>query len=226
MRKLVACSVVTFLAVLCVGAAFAQSPEKAAAASTTTAVVLPTVTTNTGPPQNGSVCAPGVAFCVCGAWTTILSTKIQPPGGKDLLITGSAQTGIFDTAANNNTAAASTTSTSENVNIQARVLVTPDGGTASEASPGIVSFDNLIRATTQIATNDQLRQVLEEGGAHSFTWIKQDVAPDVVETLALQKRFCYNNFHAATVGATATSTLSAVIGPRSLTVDQVRLDIQ
>ncbi len=214
--------VLMFLAVLCVGTVFAQpAATKAAAASGTALVSLPIVSSSSGTAEIVPCTGTGSpAGCTCGAWTTILTTSIIPPGGKDLFLGVSAQTGLF-TASLNNNVASGTTITNENVSIRVRVQV--DG---VNASPGVVTFDNLIRQTTQIATADSLALVLNEGGARSFNFIKTDVGVGP-HTINVQKQFCWDNFFSATgAGSTATSSLRAVIGPRTLTVEQVILDAQ
>lgn len=226
---------VMFLAVLCIGTVSAQQPAtKAAAASATASVDLATVSASA---TGGQVVActigtPVPAFCTCTEWAPLISTSILAPGGKDLFIGFSAQTGLFTNSLNSNTGGASTTTTDENVSIQVRVLV--DSATTSTtpppanvAAPGPVAFDRLIRATSQTAASDILSLVLREGGAHSFNFIQKDLLPGAVHTVNVQKRFCYNNFFAATGGtATASSSFFAAIGPRTLTVEQVILDQQ
>ena len=224
--------VLMFLAVLCIGTVFAQpTATKAAAASATASVDLATVSATAA---GGQIVActgtPLPTFCTCTAWAALISTSIMPPGGKDLFIGFSAQTGLFTNSLNSNTVA-STTTTDENVSIQVRVLVdststaiTPPAGTL--AAPGAVAFDRLIRRTIQTEASDVLALVLREGGAHSFNFIKTDVLAGMLHTVNVQRRFCYNNFFAATSTATATSSLFAAIGPRTLTVEQVMLDAQ
>ncbi len=227
---------VMFLAALCIGTASAQQPAatKAAAASATPSVELATVSASApgGQLVSCTLSTPPPAFCTCTEWAPLMSTSIMPPGGKDLFISFSAQTGLFTNSLNSNTGGASTTTTDENVSIQVRVLV--DSATTSTtpppanvAAPGPVAFDRLIRQTSQTAASDVLSLVLRQGGAHSFNFIHKDLLPGVLHTVNVQKRFCYNNFFAATGGtATASSSFFAAIGPRTLTVEQVNLDPQ
>ena len=203
------------LAALFCNVVHAQPAGMAAAASSTAVVSSGTISANTP--------------FTCTAWTTILSTSFKPAGGKDLFIGFSAQTGLFTAglvASNNGV----TTSTLENTGIEVRVLVdssstalTPPPGTL--AAPGTLTFDNLIRQTS-LTTFSSLADILslsvQQGGAHSFNFIQRDVGVGV-HTVNAQSRFCYQNSASTVINA---STLMAVIGPRTLTVDEVKLDAQ
>src|SRR5262244_568976 len=202
-----------FLAVLCLLVAsggFAQNAnaaEKAAAASSdVNQFVFSTGNSGPNPP-----------------FVTVLSTSIKPPGGKDLFITFSAQTGVFTTSVNNDIPAAPSTLTSENVAIQVRVLL--DGVPVPIAPPSLLSnltFDNLIRTTTRFTPGqiDFLTLVVDEGGARSYTWIAPDVGVGT-HTVAVQARFLFNNVRFP-LGNTFSS-IAAVIGPKTLTVEEVDL---
>src|SRR5499433_3845824 len=202
-----------FLAVLCLLVAsggFAQNAnaaEKAAAASSNVNQFVFS-TGNSGPNP---------------AFVTVLSTSIKPPGGKDLFITFSAQTGVFTTSVNNDIPAAPSTLTSENVAIQVRVLL--DGNPVPIAPPSTLSnltLDNLIRTTTRFTPGqiDFLTLVVDEGGARSYTWIARDVG-NGDHTVAVQARFLFNNVRFP-LGNTFSS-IAAVLGPKTLTVEEVAL---
>src|SRR5215510_11071617 len=155
-----------FLLVVSATIVLAQGAEKAAAASSdVNQFVFSTGTSGPNPP-----------------FVTVLSTSIKPPGGKDLFITFSAQTGVFTTSVNNDIPAAPSTFTSENVAIQLQVLV--DGIPVAVAPPNplaAITFDNLIRVTTRFTPGqiDFLTLVVDEGGARSFTWIAENVGVGV-----------------------------------------------
>ena len=119
--------------------------------------------------------------------------------------------------------AAPSTLTSENVAIQVRVLL--DGVPVPIAPPSLLSnitFDNLIRTTTRFTAGqiDFLTLVVDEGGARSFTWIARDVG-NGTHAVAVQARFLFNNVRFPL--ATTFSSIAAVLGPKTLTVEQVKL---
>src|SRR5499433_565184 len=196
-----------FLLVVSATIVLAQGAEKAAAASSdVNQFVFSTGNSGPNPP-----------------FVTVLSTSIKPPGGKDLFITFSAQTGVFTTSVNNDLPAAPSTLTSENVAIQVRVLL--DGVPVPIAPPSLLSnltFDNLIRTTTRFTPGqiDFLTLVVDEGGARSYTWIAPDVGVGT-HTVAVQARFLFNNVRFP-LGNTFSS-IAAVIGPKTLTVEEVDL---
>jgi hypothetical protein len=207
---------VMLLATLCSNFVFAQPAEKAAAASSVGLVASATITATTP--------------FTCTAWTKILGTAIKPPGGKDLFIGFSAQTGLFTSSTNNSLG--TVTFTLENTGIQVRVLVDsntsaliPPPGTL--ATPGALTFDNLIRSTSfqslELGGADILALVQNEGGVRSFNFIKADVGVGD-HTVNVQSRFCTQNTHTAVLPSTASSSLSALIGARTLTVEEVKLD--
>lgn len=100
-------------------------------------------------------------------------------------------------------------------------------------------------SSTNITESDLLQLLLAEGGARSFTFIKKDVGVGT-HTITVQARYAANNFDSATAGAfatafvsgtagtafssvaadataVATSQIAALIGPRTLTVEEVML---
>ena len=196
-----------FLLVVSASAVLAQSAEKAAAASSVVnQFVFSTGNSGPNPP-----------------FVTVLSTSIKPPGGKDLFITFSAQTGVFTTSVNNDLPAAPSTLTSENIVIQVRVLL--DGNPVPIAPPSTLSnltLDNLIRTTTRFTPGqiDFLTLVVDEGGARSYTWIARDVGVGE-HTVVVQARFLFNNVRFPL--ATTFSSIAAVLGPKTLTVEEVNL---
>ena len=196
-----------FLLVVSATIVLAQGAEKAAAASSdVNQFVFSTGNSGPNPP-----------------FVTVLSTSIKPPGGKDLFITFSAQTGVFTTSVNNDLPAAPSTLTAENVAIQVRVLL--DGVPVPITPPSLLStitYDNLIRTTTRFTPGqiDFLTLVVDEGGARSYTWIARDVGVGD-HTVAVQARFLFNNVRFP-LGNTFSS-IAAVLGPKTLTVEQVQL---
>jgi len=226
MRHLVAC-----LVVLCAVAGDAQADEKAAAANASTLII----STHMVPPNPN-----GATFV--SPWITVLSTQIQPPGGKDLFIGFSAQTTLADVSGQGGSGTPFSTTFTEEVNeIQARVLV--DG---VAAAPGAVVYDALIRTLSATLANpitschevaevgplagvvtctfgsDFLGQLLETAGVRSFNFIMRDVSPANHLILA-QVRFVATNFRSPNA-APNSSAIAAVVGARTLTVDQVTLD--
>ena len=196
-----------FLLVVSASAVLAQSAEKAAAASSVVnQFVFSTGNSGPNPP-----------------FVTVLSTSIKPPGGKDLFITFSAQTGVFTTSVNNDIPAVPATLTSANVAIELRVLL--DGVPVPIAPPSLLSnvtYDNLIRTTTRFTLGqiDFLTLVVDEGGARSYTWIARDVGVGE-HTVVVQARFLFSNVRFPL--GTTFSSIAAVLGPKTLTVEEVNL---
>ena len=200
MRKLL---VMTYTVALFTGAAFASCIQASKAAASESNVVVFQAT-------NGNFVGP---------WTTVLSTCIKPPGGKDLFIGVSAQTGVFTSNTNESLSFSPFTFTRENVNIQVRVLL--DGVPVPIGPVTAITFDNLIRVTNQFQASggfsiDALSLVVDEGGARTFNWIAPDVGVGE-HTITVQKRFIFNN---AALGVAFSST-AALVGPRTLTVEEV-----
>ena len=228
MRKVVVCTVL-----MCAVAGYALADEKAAAANASTLII----STHMVPPNPN-----GATFV--SPWITVLSTAINPPGGKDLFIGFSTQTTLADVSNQGGSGTAFSVTFTEEVNeIQARVLV--DG---VPAAPGAVVYDALIRVLSaklanpitschEVADagpnagvvtctfgNDFLNQLIETAGVRSFNFIVRDVSPDNHVILA-QVRFVATNFRSPNA-APNSSAIAAVVGPRTLTVDQVKLDPQ
>src|SRR5260370_10380958 len=171
---------------------------------------------------------------------TVLSPQIQPPGGKDLFIGFSAQTTLADVSGQGGSCTPCSTTVTEELNyIQARVLV--DG---VAAAPGSVVYDALIRALSVTLANpitschevaeigplagvvtctfgsDFLGQLIETAGVRSFNFIVRDVSPANHVILA-QVRFVATNFRSPNA-APNSSAIAAVVGARTLTVEQVK----
>jgi hypothetical protein len=201
--------VLAFLSVLvvCASVAFAQGAEKAAArASSLTQFTFTSANTFYTTP-----------------FVDVLSTSITPPGGKDLFITYSAQTLLLAEGVNDSVPFLPFNITFESVGIQVRVLV---DGVPVPIGPGsgitVITFDNTVHQTSQFHTPgfDFLTLVAEEGGARSFSWIAPDVGVGT-HVVTVQARFFANNFRFPL--GTTFSALEALMGPKPLTVEQVRL---
>src|SRR5260370_22304790 len=110
--------VFAFVVVLCAVAGCALADEKAAAANASTLII----STHMVPPNPN-----GVTFV--SPWITVLSTQIQPPGGKDLFLGFSAHTTLADVRGQGGSGTPFSTTFTEEVNYnQGRVLV--NGGAA------------------------------------------------------------------------------------------------
>ena len=196
-----------FLLVVSATVVLAQGAEKAAAASSdVNQFVFSNGNSGPNPP-----------------FVTVLSTSIKPTGGKDLFITFSAQTGVFTQNINDDIPALPSTLTFENVAIQARVLLDDVPVPIAPPSPlSNVTYDNMIRLTQRLTPGeiDFLNLIVDEGGARSFTWIARDVG-NGTHAVAVQARFLFNNVRFPL--ATTFSSIAAVLGPKTLTVEQVKL---
>ena len=203
MRKLL---IMTFTVALFEGAAFASCIQASKAAASESSVVVFQATSGN----------------FVGPWTTVLSTCIKPPGGNDLVIGVSAQTALFTDSQNISLSSFPTpTITLENVNIQVRVLL--DGVPVPVGSPTVtaITFDNLVRVTDQLQLSgdfsvDSLSLVVDEGGARTFNWLAPNVGVGE-HTITVQNRFTFNNV----AFSFAFSSTAALVGPRTLTVEEV-----
>jgi hypothetical protein len=185
------------------------------------------------PPGAGN----GVTFV--SPWINAVSTTINPPGGKDLLVTFSAQTALADLSHQGGTSTPSSgTFTQENNIINARILV--DGKVIAP----VVTYDCLIRSLAAVLANpitachevdpsgvvtcafggDFLGQLIDTTGVRSFTFAAPDVGPGT-HTVTAQVQFVAFNFRSPNAGFNASS-IAAVVGARTLTVQQVKLDPQ
>ena len=225
MNRLVLCS-----GVLCAVAGIGWADGKSAAASATTTIL----STHMVPPNIN-----GMTFV--SPWMTALSTTITPPGGKDLFISFSAQTALLDLSGQGGSGlAGAATFTEEDNIIQARVLAKLVDGVA--ASPGGVVYDCLIRSLStvlanQIASchgvaetgvvtctfgNDFISQIIDTTGVRTFNFIMRGVSPGT-HVVQAQVRFVASNFRSPNAPPNQ-SVISAVVGSRTLTVEQVQLD--
>lgn len=220
--------------------ASAEATKAAAAASSVTIARAAPCPTLPNPPG-------------CGApnWFTLLSTSLMPPGGKDLFITFSAQVGLFTMGNNTATGTATTTFTSEGVGLRVRVLL--DGVPVKVGTATSVNFDTIFRSTsatlggivssvgvtcspevdtgpnagvitctatpTLSTTPSVLGTVLDETGVRSFSWIARDVGVGS-HTIAVQGQFTATTVPAPSV----LNSAAAVVGPRTLAVEQVMFD--
>jgi len=178
----------------------------------------------------------GVTFT--SPWITVLSTQIQPPGGKDLFIAFSTETSLVDVSDQGGSGTPASATFTEEVNeIQARVLV--DG---VAATPGAVVYDALIRSLSDRLANpiischevdpsgvvtctfgsDLIDQLIETAGVRSFNFIMRDVTPDN-HSIVAQVRLKATNFRSPNALPNA-SLIAAIVGARTLTVEQVKLD--
>src|SRR5216683_415930 len=189
------------------GVVFAQQPAAKAAAASSDVNQTVFTTGSSGPDP---------------AFATVLSTSIRPPGGHDLFITFSAQTIVqAQSVSGSLPRPVQNTFTLEEVAIEVRCLV--DGVPVAIAPPSTlanVSLDNLVRVTDQRALVDILTLVTQEGGARSYTWIRRDVGVGV-HTVEIQARFLFNNVRFPFFST--FSSIAAVIGPKTLTVEEVML---
>ncbi len=203
---------VAALICLLVGTAFTQNPNGAEKAAAASGGVSSAFNASTVP--------------IVTPFATVLTTDIKPPGGKDLLITYSAQTILGTTSVNNDFPFSPFTFTAENARINVRCLV--DNVPVPIAPPStatVVGLDNLVRSTSHFTpfppNFDFLTLVLQEGGARSFTWIAPDVGVGN-HTVKIQRQFVLANFKVPSFGT--FSSVFAVIGPSTLTVEEVMLD--
>jgi hypothetical protein len=177
-------------------------------------------------------------------WITVLSTSITPPGGKDLFINFSAQTSLLDLSGQGGLPGPQFTFTQELNFLRVRILV--DGVPASpgfggQAGAGLV-YDGMIRSLNTTLANpilackevdpsgvvtcafgpDFIGQLLNTTGVRSFNFFMRDVSPGshVVEA---QVQFVAQNFRSPNAPPN-NSMLSAAIGVRTLTVEQLMLD--
>jgi len=197
--------VMTFTVALFAGTAFASCIQASKAAASESSVVVFQATNRN----------------FVGPWTTVLSSCIKPPGGKDLFISVSAQTAVFTSSNNVSLSFLPFTFTLESVNIQVRVLL--DGVPVPVGPPTVtaITFDNLIRVTDQFQLSgffsiDELSLVVDQGGAHTFNWLAPDVGVGE-HTITVQKRFIFINNRFGE----AFSSTAALVGPRTLTVEEV-----
>lgn len=152
---------------------------------------------------------PGDPGFEVGPWTTLLSTTMRPADGKDLFITASMQTGLFQFSLAD-PYAPSLRLTTEGLRV--RVLV--DG---NPVSPGAVTWDRDLNFAL-LAANISVLDLRLRSGVRAFTFVAPNVGPGV-HTIEVQGRFVLASVHAGPAG----SLNGAYVGQRTLTVESVRL---
>jgi hypothetical protein len=195
-------------------------PAEKAAASSATSILFRT-------PTGGNV--PDA-----GTWVTILDTNIKPPGGKDLFIGVSAETEIVNV--NNNAATGAVTASSASGVLYVRVLVDGVVATPGRVVLNALQHTAITRLSTQLSsctevdvgpnagkvtctsTPGLLDTILLDAMSNTFNFIMQDVSPGDVHNIKVQAQF----FASSSAGSFA----EALIGRRTLTVEQVALDAQ
>ena len=163
----------------------------------------------------------------------LLVTRIKTPGGKDLFVNVSMETGIFAISDLTNNSGLAVTLAQPNTQLQVRVLIDcPDCAhpyTARPAKPGIVNFDNLVRSVQRVtisppATVDEFGDRVSQLGVRTFAFVAEDV--DVgIHTVRVQARFLAASTSLSFNGRTQDQ-VQAHIGARTVTVEEVKLDAQ
>jgi hypothetical protein len=204
------------------GPAFAQAPngaEKAAAASSTGIVFGPIAAS-----------AFTSSSFIVTPFQDVLVTKIKPPGGKDLFINVSMETGIFAFPQLDNQAGFALTAAQPDTQLQVRVLFDcldcAHPYTVRLAEPGTVNFDNLFRAVLRVTSSgfDALLDTLDQLGVRTFAFVARDVGVGI-HTVRVQARFVTASSSFAINGFSFDS-VQARIGARTVTVEEVMLDAQ
>jgi hypothetical protein len=210
-----------FIGVLACGAtAFAQAPtgaEKAAAASSTEVVFGPFA---------------GAAFnsssIIVTPFQDVLVTQIKPPGGKDLFINVSMETGIVAIPSLLNQAGFAQTSAQSLSQLEVRVLIDcpqcAQPYTDRPAEPGTINFDDVARVFRHVSTAgfDTQSDLVQQLGVRSFTFVARDVGVGL-HTIRVQARFVA---FASTLSfnGVAFESVSAQIRSRTATIEEVKLD--
>jgi len=210
-----------FIGVLACGAtAFAQAPtgaEKAAAASSAELVFGPF-----------AAAAFNSASFIETPFQDVLVTQIKPPGGKDLLINVSMETGIFGEYDLQNLAGLAVTVAQPGMRLQVRVLIDcpacAQPYTGRPADPEEINFDNLFRAGLHVSNSgfDVQTEVVDHLGARSFTFVARDVGVGL-HTIRVQARFVASAI-ANSLNGVGLASVQARIGSRTATVEEVKLD--
>ena len=242
MVRLIKC-IAVLCALLFVSLGLAQAATKEAAAESNVFIMRAAPCPTTPPTPN----PPG-----CGApnWVDLLSTTIKPAGGKDLLITFSSAVALMTMGANTAAGTPTTTFSAETSNLMVRVLL--DGVPVPVGSQNSITFDSLFRSTSATlagilssvgvtctpevdsgalagvvsctttvhdsTTPSVLDTLVGETSAHAFTWIARDVGVGT-HTITVQ-----GQFNVSFAPPTADNSASAIVGARTLTIDQTQLD--
>jgi hypothetical protein len=160
----------------------------------------------------------------------VLVTNIKPPGGKDLFINVSMETGIFAFPQLDNQAGFALTAAQPDTQLQVRVLFDcldcAHPYTVRLAEPGTVNFDNLFRAVLRVTSSgfDALLDTLDQLGVRTFAFVARDVGVGI-HTVRVQARFVTASSSFAINGFSFDS-VQARIGARTVTVEEVMLDAQ
>jgi hypothetical protein len=158
----------------------------------------------------------------------VLVTNIKPPGGKDLFINVSMETGIFGFPSLENQAGSALTVAQPDTQLQVRVLI--DCANCSTpyvdrpAEPGVVNFDNLFRSLFHASFSgfDQQSEIVRQLGVRSFAFVARDVGVGV-HTIRVQARFM-TSANVFSINGFAFADVQARIGARTATVEEVNLD--
>lgn len=145
-----------------------------------------------------------------GDWKPLIDTYIKPPGGKDLLITVSMQSGLFNGALS---APALILQTS---GLRVEVVDTVNGATKSEdVEPGKVTWDRTLNFLIDFIPKIDLNL---ESGVRSFTFVERN-APVGIHHIVVNGRFeiIAGESNAGVLGS------FAFVSHRTLTVEQVSL---
>jgi hypothetical protein len=206
----------------CSAAASAQAPTgaaKSAAASSTQLVFGP---------------FDGAAFnsssFIQTPFQDVLVTSVNPPGGKDLFINVSMETGIFVSPLLQNLPGFALTAAQAGTQLQVRVLI--DCADCAKpyvgrpAAPGTINFDNLFQSYLRVtnAGFDVEAEGSDQLGVRSFTFFARDVGVGV-HTVRVQARFVASASVLSINGITLAD-VGARIGARTATVEEVKLDAQ
>lgn len=192
------------LVCLCATVGFAQNgvPATKAAASVANNIKLAGCIETV---NNGGGCSNNV-----GDWKRLIDTQINPPGGKDLLITVSMQSGLFDGAL---TGPALILQTS---GLRVKVLDSVNGAPPIVVAPRQVTWDRQLNFALDL-TNYLYLEL--ESGVRSFTFIERN-APVGVHNIVVKGRY---EIAAEEEGEAGILGSFAFVSHRTLTVQQVSL---
>jgi hypothetical protein len=158
----------------------------------------------------------------------VLQTTIKPPGGKDLFINVSMETGIFTTTDLQNQAGFGLTLAQPDTQLQVRVVIDcpdcPQPYTERPAEPATVNFDNVFRSVLHVSTSgfDAQNEIKDQLGVRSFSFVARDVGVGI-HTIRVQARFTTAS-SALSINGFAFSSVQARIGTRTATVEEIKLD--
>jgi hypothetical protein len=200
--------------------AFAQAPtgaEKAAAASSTAVIFGPFAAS-----------AFNSSSFIVTPFQDVLATTIKPPGGKDLFISVSMETGIFAFPDLQNQAGFALTIAQPDTQLQVRVLIDcldcAHPYTDRPTEPGMVNFDNLFRSVQRVSSAgfDVFGDIVNQLGVRSFTFVARDVGVGI-HAIRVQARFVTAS-SSLSINGFSFDSVQARIGARTATVEEVKLD--